>query len=233
MEKTVNLLMSYQGRDKIIRTTGYISMFLAGSTKGQSAEKLATIAKQMSACRVVLRLFDDLPMLAMSTRYGLGKNEKDSVARWLSVIGNLAGQIFFPIEHIAWLADNKIINIQSKNWVTASITMWLISLVTGILKSIRVVRRVQSERAKLRKRRKLESPDKNDSAEASFQDEMRDLAALQRIEVLNIIKNASDLMNAVNWMPQGFLWSGSFTTRQSGLFGAISSAIGLYQLASK
>ena len=59
---------------------------------------------------------------------------------------------------------------------------------------------------------------------------MREFKQQEFTELLNIVKNGSDLMNAVNWMPQGFLWSGKLSVAQNGVFGSISSFIGLYQL---
>ncbi len=71
----VSLLSTYSGRDKLVRTSSYVAMLLSGVTKGTASKKFGTVASQLSAARVVLRLFDDLPMWkAVTSKYGLGKH---------------------------------------------------------------------------------------------------------------------------------------------------------------
>ena len=80
----VSLLSTYSGRDKLVRTSSYVAMLLSGATKGAASKKFGTVATQLSAARVVLRLFDDLPMWkAVTSKYGLGKH--------VSSLGNLVG----------------------------------------------------------------------------------------------------------------------------------------------
>ena len=73
METTLKLLQSYWGRDKIIRTISYAAMIGAGSTKGDTAQRFGVIASEISKARTVLRLFDDLLLIAHTRNYGLGK----------------------------------------------------------------------------------------------------------------------------------------------------------------
>ena len=72
----------------------------------------------------------------------------------------------------------------------------------------------------------------SDSAEQTYKNSFRQMKAKIINERLNIIRNGSDLINAVNWMPSGFLWSGYFTPRGSGVCGTISSVVGIYQYLS-
>ena len=62
MDLYTNLLKSYAGRDKIMRTSSFVAVLLSGSVRSTTQRKLITFAKQISASRVVLRLFDDIPM---------------------------------------------------------------------------------------------------------------------------------------------------------------------------
>lgn len=68
MDTYMSLLQSYSGRDKILRTLGYTTVFLSGAVKGKSQQDLLTIAGEFSHTRLVLRLFDDLPMLGMTIK---------------------------------------------------------------------------------------------------------------------------------------------------------------------
>ncbi len=74
MEKTVGLLTSYYGRDKILRTTCFVSMLVSSQTKGQTAKNFGVLARQIGSARTILRLFDDLPMLSGTFKYGLGSH---------------------------------------------------------------------------------------------------------------------------------------------------------------
>lgn len=49
---------------------------------------------------------------------------------------------------------------------------------------------------------------------------------------LAIVENLADFVNAVNWLPPGYLWSGKFSPKFSGGMGVISSVIKLYRLHS-
>lgn len=74
LEEISKFLHTYSGRDKVIRTLCYGAKLASGLAKSQTtAEKLNIFSAQMSNCRVILRLFDDLPMLSHTLQYGLGK----------------------------------------------------------------------------------------------------------------------------------------------------------------
>ena len=59
----LSLLRTNSGRDKILRTLGYASVFVSGAFKGKINKDLQTLALHFGATRTVLRLFDDLPTL--------------------------------------------------------------------------------------------------------------------------------------------------------------------------
>lgn len=227
METTIKLLQSYSGRDKIMRTAGYVSLMLAGAADGRAAKNLGTVSRQISATRTVLRLFDDLPMLAHTLSYGTGTKEKDIITRILTLVGNVTGLVFFPIEHIAWAAENQILRIHSKPWWNASIVCWVVMLITGLMKSLRSILILRYRRARLLKQKKLESPDKGDASSTSYTQGMRDLAMQEQTEFLLLIKNSADFLNAIHFLPSGILWSGRLNTTQCGLFGTIASVAGL------
>jgi len=69
-----NYLETYSGRDKMLRTLSYAAKLLTVCTSSKSTEKkLKTFGSQMSECRVMLRLLDDLPALHCMMTYGWGK----------------------------------------------------------------------------------------------------------------------------------------------------------------
>ncbi|KAJ1085528.1 hypothetical protein NDU88_005658 [Pleurodeles waltl] len=144
-EALVELLESYRGRDRLIRTLCYGCQLVGGvlvQTSGRRHEygrSLLAVASQLSHCRTVLRLFDDLSMFAYSKQYGLGKMERDPVVRWLSVLSNVADQLYYPFEHVAWAADANVIHAKSDKWWTFSTGLWGLSLFLGIVRSLWVL----------------------------------------------------------------------------------------------
>uniref|UniRef100_A0A3Q2PR75 Peroxisomal biogenesis factor 11 gamma n=1 Tax=Fundulus heteroclitus TaxID=8078 RepID=A0A3Q2PR75_FUNHE len=227
VESLVRLLESYRGRDKVIRTVCYGSQ-LVGGVLTQKAEadvsskrlgkRLLLFSAQLSHCRTVLRLFDDLSMLAYSQSYGLGASEEDAGVRWISVLTNVADQLYYPCEHIAWAADAELVKVKSDKWWLLSTVLWGTSLFLGILRSLRVL---------LLLRRKLKKHDWDGGGNRRSH-----LRRQIRGELLSILSSMADLGNAIHWMPPGFLWAGRFPSWLVGLLGTTSSLIGLIQMTT-
>ncbi|XP_040039660.2 peroxisomal membrane protein 11C [Gasterosteus aculeatus] len=224
VEPLVQLLESYRGRDKVIRTACYGSQLVGGllSRKAETdvssrrlGKRLLLFSAQLSHCRTVLRLFDDLSMLAYSHSYGLGGGEEDAGVRFVSVLSNVADQLYYPCEHIAWAADAELIKVKSDKWWLLSTVLWGTSLLLGILRSLRVL---------LLLKKKLQSDEDGGGNSRSH------IRRQMRKEVLSVLSNVADLSNAIHWMPPGFLWSGRFPNWLVGLMGTISSLIGLMQM---
>lgn len=62
--------------------------------------------------------------------------EHDPAVRWMSVLNNVADQLYYPCEHIAWAADAELIKIKSDKWWLFSTMLWGASLLLGILRSL-------------------------------------------------------------------------------------------------
>lgn len=62
--------------------------------------------------------------------------EHDAAVRWISVLNNVADQLYYPCEHIAWAADVELIKIKSDKWWLLSTALWAASLLLGILRSV-------------------------------------------------------------------------------------------------
>lgn len=227
VESLVRLLESYRGRDKVIRTVCYGSQLVGGllSRKAESdvssqrlGKSLLLFSAQLSHCRTVLRLFDDLSMLAYSHSYGIGAGEEDAGVRWISVLTNVADQLYYPCEHVAWAADAELIKVKSDKWWLFSTVLWGTSLLLGILRSLRVL---------LLLRKKLRKNERDGGGNSRSQ-----LRRQIRGEVLSVLSSMADLSNAIHWMPPGFLWAGRFPNWLVGLMGTVSSLIGLIQMSA-
>lgn len=55
--------------------------------------------------------------------------------RCISVLTNVADQLYYPCEHIAWAADAELIKVKSDKWWLFSTVLWGTSLLLGILRS--------------------------------------------------------------------------------------------------
>ncbi|NWI67908.1 PX11C protein, partial [Todus mexicanus] len=215
-------LETYRGRDRVVRALGY-GCQLAGGALARPQEppsglpgSLLAVSAQLSACRTALRLFDDLAMLSYSCGYGLGPKDEDGVVRGLSVLCNLANQLYYPCEHVAWAADAGIVRVGSQKWWTLSTALWAFSLLLGILRSLRILFQL---------RRKLGQHKGSTSSPRS----RKEMKGQVKAEVLSILTEAADLCNAIHWLPPGFLWAGRFPPWLVGLLGTVSSLIGIYQ----
>ena len=58
---------------------------------------------------------------------------------------------------------------------------------------------------------------------------MAQLLAQQRNELLTAFRCMGDLVQAIHYLPNGFLWSGKLEKWHIGLLGTLTSLISLYQ----
>ncbi|XP_006177635.2 peroxisomal membrane protein 11C [Camelus ferus] len=217
-------LESYRGRDRLIRTLGYCCQLVGGILVEQSARsevgtRLLALSSQFSHCRTILRLFDDAAMFVYTKQYGLGTEEEDIFVRCVSVLGNLADQLYYPCEHIAWASDAKILHVDSAWWWTLSTAFWGLSLLLGIARSLWMV---------LKLRQRLRSPPAAFTSQRP-RGKRRTVEAQIRLEALALLSNLADLANAVHWLPPGVLWAGRFPPWLVGLLGTVSSLLSVYQ----
>ncbi|KQK82472.1 hypothetical protein AAES_70223 [Amazona aestiva] len=71
---------------------------------------------------------------ALETHRGRDRADEDGLVRALSVLCNMANQLYYPCEHIAWAADAGIIRTRAQKWWTLSTGLWALSLLLGILR---------------------------------------------------------------------------------------------------
>ncbi|XP_019613162.1 peroxisomal membrane protein 11C [Rhinolophus sinicus] len=218
-------LESYRGRDRLIRTVGYCCQLVGGvlveqcPARSEVGTRLLALSSQLSHCRTILRLFDDLAMFMYTKQYGLGAEEDDVFVRCVSVLSNLADQLYYPCEHIAWAADAKVLHVDSAWWWSLSTALWGLSLLLGIARSLWMV---------LKLRKKLRSPMEAFTSQLP-PSKWRAMEAQIQSEVLTVLSNLADLANAVHWLPPGVLWAGRFPPWLVGLLGTVSSLLSVYQ----
>ncbi|XP_051529458.1 peroxisomal membrane protein 11C-like isoform X2 [Myxocyprinus asiaticus] len=200
-------------------------VFSAKNSQSLLGKRLLLFSAQLSQCRITLRLFDDLSMLAYSTNYGLGATEKDALVRWMSILNNVADQLYYPCEHIAWAADADLIKTKSDKWWVLSTVLWGMSLLLSILRSIRLILILKKKVQKCQRAGSADSREEAFAHKATLRRQIRG-------EIFSILSSLADLSNAIHWMPPGFLWAGRFPPWLVGLMGTTSSLISLLHLSS-
>ncbi|XP_033126568.1 peroxisomal membrane protein 11C-like [Anneissia japonica] len=235
----LKLLESYRGRDNIIRISSYVTMLLSsfGKQGGPMNVHFGVITQQLNLCRTILRLFDDLPMLAATATYGFGKHEKVLGVGLLKAFENLAYQIFFPVEHVAWLAHAKVLKGYNEGkWMAGCIALWAVALTLAITRNIISLRAMRKTTQEVQKQITIEGGFEDSSLEVKSTSLTKSVQELKLNEYnmrLDLLKNIADLCNAVNWLPPGFLWSGKIPTSITAMCGILSSYLGIYQTATK
>ncbi|XP_048251336.1 peroxisomal membrane protein 11C-like isoform X2 [Haliotis rufescens] len=220
----VKFIETYRGRDKIIRLCSYAAMLVGGDNTSPISEKARVIGRELSACRVILRLFDDLPMLAYNLQYGLGSKEKNPCLRVCELGSNLVNQLYYPIEHIAWCADKQLLTIKSGSFWLAGLILWAISLTLQAVKCLLTIARLKRSANRLKKQ-SYENSEQREELWLQLHGVQADIFS----QYLLLLQSMADLLNAINWLPKGWLWGGRFGAAKSGLFGLASSLIMLFR----
>lgn len=148
------------------------------------------------------------------------------------------------MEHVAWAAESNLLPLQPTPFWTAAVLLWALSLLTSCLRNMLTLWKLAKEMASLQAQGTpghvsppAPSGNGNGRKRVTFQDEVSSTATRQRVlkqlflqASLGLVQSVCDLMNAVHWMPSGFLWAGKLPTAWVGVFGTLSSLVGLYQI---
>ncbi|KAK0085166.1 hypothetical protein PV325_005663 [Microctonus aethiopoides] len=222
LEIISDYLDSYEGRDKFLRTFSYVAKLATILPKSNdTVMKLNRFSSQMSGCRVILRLLDDIPTLHAAINYGWGRQEPDGIMRCLELIELFVDIIYSPIETISWAGGQELISIDVNKWDNVSTYFWIISLSLTLIKSMRKYQQLSIQR-------KLYLETLSD-----YNSDVRTVNNLMRNKTLVCIRMMLDLTFAISYLPAGKLWGGKLSSWQIGGIGTISSVIGLYQALSE
>ncbi|XP_029047393.2 peroxisomal membrane protein 11C [Osmia bicornis bicornis] len=215
-------LKTYEGRDKFLRTLSYmVKLATLGASSKEMENKLKIFGSQMSECRVILRLLDDIPMIHYALSYGWGKEEPDWLIRWAELIQIAVNVVFCPVEHISWAGTRKLIKLDAKAWDNATTWFWIISLHLSLVKSLRKLKKFNNYKTHL-------SETNYDTRIA-----LKTISKQRSNELLTCIRLILDISYAVSYLPPGIFWGGQLKTWHVGALGTVSSLIGLYQALRK
>lgn len=103
-----------------------------------------------------------------------------------------------------WAGQVNLLNTNHSKLSTWCTKLWIVSIVINIIRVLKSM--------------KWEKEMTSDYRKKTF------------LKTLTLIQNFSDLVNAVHYLPPGFLWSNQLSPIVVGIMGIISSAIGLYKI---
>ena len=134
----------------------------------------------------------------------------DDFLHWSTFVSNLSCLIYYPLEHLAWLADSKLVSFSSNRLWKYAILCWVIYSAIQLLQSLYKLRMIynNSSKQKLRKDKSM---------------------VLVRLALLQYF---CDVLCGLHWMTCGPL-SNKLSDTVVGLLGTVSSIIRLNQSLSQ
>ena len=176
--------------------------------------------------------------------FSIPVQDSSLVVHLSDLISTSSTLLYYPVEHIAWASEHELLPFQSSTFWALAIYIWALSLLASCVRSILTLCNVRKEIARkspARSRSSLasttSSKSKHSQRHTSFQDKLtgagaslKDLRHRYFEELLSLVQNICNIMNAVNWMPRGILWAQKLPKVWVGVFGALSSLVGLYKI---
>ncbi|XP_030030498.2 peroxisomal membrane protein 11C [Manduca sexta] len=221
-EDMCELLESYNGRDKVVRLACY-AFKLYGCVKDEKPWQ--TAGSRLSSARMMLRLFDDIPMIRHTYNYGLGRHESTTTAAALGVLANAVDQAFLPVEKACWLYDVGVLKLNEKTAETLEIistALWAASLFISLIQTSRSVRHLWWSRDSLQT-----------SSENGGADIRRNLDIRLALQAVVMGKLCLDITHAVSCLPQGWLWGERIGATKVAAIATTSSVIGIAMFFAK
>ena len=137
---------------------------------------------------------------------------------WLEkLVASLCGQLYYPVEHLAWAADHQLVSVNSIPIWTLAVVLWGIPLLFTLLRKLFILYKQLRTHA---------SP----SSSTSTTVRVTSLKHQTLLLCLEVLQTLCDLGLAIFWMPAGFLWGGQLPSTIWGMLGTVSSIIGLYRM---
>lgn len=122
----------------------------------------------------------------------------------MGFIEAVSGQLYYPVEHLAWAADYGLISLNSTHLWTVAIILWIVPLLINITKLLRHIICCKTTPT---------------------------LPQQQRVHtMLKMVRYLCDLSLAIYWLPRGCLWGGLLPASIWGLLGTVSSLINIYTI---
>ena len=201
----------------------------------------------LSQARVVTRFIDFPQLLAHRIQAGGWLPGSGAThERILHLIQNIADTAYYPVEHVAFLIDMKLLRWRkgSARWWSNSCLIWATSLLCSILLQFKklvkgvlipwlaqlkhkVKHHGGSMDVSMRERSGEALPvDQKKIKTIAMGDELREY-------LLPLVRDVCDFINAVGWGPPGLLWANRIPPKLVPLFGLLSSMISIHRIVNR
>ena len=211
------------GRDKIIRLLQYGSRaywYYAQNTRStqHSAEVLRSLEYTFSSFRKLLRLGRCLDSLYSALKV---MKYPDLAVRVTLTLSKISNALFLLADHIIWIGRVGLLRVNIEKWSKIANKYWLMSIIMNLIRDIyEIITIIEHDEGKNVLMRKPNfSPDMWKQYKLLFHlKNHKDIA-------MDAIKNGCDL-----FIPLTALGFTKFSPGTIGIFGVISSIVGLYTL---
>lgn len=207
----------------------YLFTFISIENLVHLAASCRVISKQFSTTRLITRFFDDIPAVYNLVEFW-AKNFPDEppvqqkpvklFLNWLTVFNLIFWVLYNPFEHIAYLGELNVIDVEHNDYYNYTNASWVGALGTSVLLNLRLV--IVYYYQHYTKAKHEDNPN-FDKSELVSQSDMKKSLFIG-------FRDFFDLVIAVNYLPESWLpWEGKLIHYQIGLLGVISSLLRIKQ----
>ena len=138
LDTLIKLNSSRAGHDKLIRTVQYTCKLIAASSQKHSA-KYDSLASMIGATRKFLRLGTCVDALLSSFT---SVSHPDPFVRMTVTLSRIANTMYLFCDHLIFLHNNNLVNIDLKGWDNLSDRCWLYSIVMDLVRNIYLINNI-------------------------------------------------------------------------------------------
>lgn len=207
---------------KVLTSRSLCFGLLLASTRTHKLElatSLQTLARQISAARLIGRQLNHLPMMVgVSRLYNALSKASDDVDTSLEFAIMVAYVIFQFAETGGWLAEARLLGslaaASASRLNRLALYAWVFALVVSIAQ---LTRRIYIREAR------------EDAARAPFEAPDKATLAARRLDRVSLLGVFADFIGAINLLPHRVLWANRLGPRTSSTAFLIASLVGVYK----
>ena len=138
LDTLIKLNSSRAGHDKLIRTVQYTCKLIAASSQKHSAQ-YDNLASMIGATRKFLRLGTCVDALLSSFT---SVSHPDPFVRMTVTLSRIANTMYLFCDHLIFLHNNNLVNIDLKGWDNLSDRCWLYTIVMDLVRNIYLINNI-------------------------------------------------------------------------------------------
>eukprot|EP00118_Oscarella_pearsei_P001707 m.8213 g.8213 ORF g.8213 m.8213 type:complete len:233 (+) comp20423_c0_seq2:22-720(+) len=223
------LLASSRGRSTLFGAVQYSALLASGLVATSDGEEvsfrntvctsLRNLYRALSDCRMLLRFGDSLALI-LPQQDAPSECQEHWMIKAIDFVSDLANRLYYPVEHVAWGIDKKIIAYgTSTKWWDGTAYVSLVSVLCAMVKTITTWVAI----VKLKQEVAASKPAGGDVSR-------RKLRRRECLVLMDFFKNVASFVMVVHYLPSGLLWGKRLGSTFLGLLGVFSSSITLWKM---